>query len=553
MKRRMHTKIKRSLAACALAQLCLVCASQAAAQAGVPDNATSVPVQAPVSQAPAAASTAPDTQVPPSPQATPVLVQPSAPVLVVPIQPGHLPEQTRRVPEQTGRVPEQTRPAPAVLPPALGVAITPAEPLEPASTAQSSGRLDQNARFSSSDGNSAAEQKPLFEVGDYRVRASGYVQAQYQIFKQSQNELSPDGLTLLNQSGFAVPRARALIEGSNDWSSLVLEYDVANVNSALSGVQRAEATLVWRNPESPVPYLAGTLGVFRTPFGFEAARSARDRLFAENATVTQAFFPGQSDTGARAEGGVAWFRYALAVVNGHPVNEPRWGGRTPTKQGDVLGRLGVDASFGRVRLVGGGSLLKGRGFSPGSPATKDSITVRDVNESGTVTQTSVMLQAGRAATASRTFDRWATGLDAELSAQVLAAWKLWLRGEFIFGNNLDRGLFISDPNLTGFNGRGYGAVGAIESLIFQTGLLGLRYDFYDPNPDAIGNVAGEVVKVPRRISTTSALVGLQLPGTRTRFFAEYDRVKDHLALGLNGRPADLKNDRFLCRLQVSLW
>jgi hypothetical protein len=51
----------------------------------------------------------------------------------------------------------------------------------------------------------------------------------------------------------------------------------------------------------------------------------------------------------------------------------------------------------------------------------------------------------------------------------------------------------------------------------------------------------------------SALAGFQLRGTSTRIFAEYDRVKDHFALALDGEPADLKNDRFLLRLQVSLW
>ena len=433
-------------------------------------------------------------------------------------------------------------PAPAIVPAASS---RPPERAPTASPAQKP--------FRGSDGDFGQDEPLLFKVGRYRVRASGYVQAQYQSLNQSRNELSPDGQTLLNQTGFAVPRARAIVEGGNDWSSLVLEYDAANINTALGGVQRAEASLAWRNPAAQVPYLAGTLGVFRTPFGYEAARSARERLFAENATITQAFFPGQSDTGARLEGGVAWFRYAVAFVNGHPLNEPRWGGRTPTKQGDILGRLGVDARVGRVRFIGGASLLKGKGFSAGTPATKDSIAVRDVNESGTVTQQSVTLTAGRAATASRTYDRWGTGVDAELSAQVVKAWKLWLRGEFMFGSNLDRGLFISDPTLTGFNGRGYGAVASFESLLWQTGLIGLRYDFYDPNPDATSTVSGNVVKVPRRISTASALVGVQLPGTRTRLFVEYDRVKDHLALGLDGRPSDLKNDRFLCRLQVSLW
>ncbi|MDB4991558.1 MAG: phosphate-selective porin [Myxococcaceae bacterium] len=521
MTTRIHPSSIRLLASLMLAQAGLLATARASAQAGelvVADAGMPLPV------APISAEAVPeDTQV-----AQPVEV--SSPIVESPAL------------RQEAELPALAR--------AQRPSIAPSEPLEPTTTAL---QPDAEPRYRSVDGDFAPTAKPLFRVGNYRVQASGYVQAQYQSFKQSSNELSPDGLTLLNQSGFAIPRARGLIEGSNDWSSLVLEYDVASLSSAGSGVQRAEATLVWRNPDSPVPYLAGTLGMFRTPFGHEAPRSARDRLFAENATVTQAFFPGQSDIGARVEGGLVWFRYAVAFVNGHPINEPRWGGRAPTKQGDVLGRLGVDTTFGRVRLVGGASLLKGKGFSPGSAATKDSIAVRDVNESGIVTQQSVILQPGRAATASRTFDRWGTGVDLELSAQVVDAWQTWLRGEFMFGSNLDRGLYISDPTVTGFDGRGYGAVAAFENLLWQTGLIGLRHDFYSPNPDATSVVAGDTVKVPRRISTTSALIGLQLPGTRTRLFAEYDRVKDHLALSVSGRPADLKNDRFLCRLQVSLW
>jgi hypothetical protein len=407
--------------------------------------------------------------------------------------------------------------------------------------------------FASQDGGEQARGKPLFDVGTYHVQASGYVQGQYQNFQQSENQLSADGGRLLNNTGFSVPRVRAVIEGSNNWSAAVLEYDIANLNSAFSGVQRAEATLHWRNPKSNVPYLAGTFGVFRTPFGAEAERSARLRYYAENALVTQAFFPGQADLGFRAMGGVAWFRYAVAFVNGHPINEPRWGGRAPTKQGDVLGRLGVDADLGAVRIIGGASLLKGKGFSPGSPATKDTITVRDVNESGVVTPQSVTLIPGRAATASRTFERWGTGVDLELSANVADVWRFWLRGEFLFGQNLDRNLFISDPILLGYNQRSYGAVGSFDNIIYQVGLLGFRYDFYQPDPDSTARIGGDVVRSSRRIETATFLAGLQLPGTNTRIFAEYDRVKDHLALATSGRPADLKNNRFILRLQVSLW
>ena len=94
------------------------------------------------------------------------------------------------------------------------------------------------------------------------------------------------------------------------------------------------------------------------------------------------------------------------------------------------------------------------------------------------------LVPGRAATASQTFERWGAGFDLEIAAQVLDVWRLWVRGEFMFGQNLDRGLFISDPVVQGFDGRGYGAVGSIESLLWQVGLIGVRYDFYEPNPDS---------------------------------------------------------------------
>jgi hypothetical protein len=413
--------------------------------------------------------------------------------------------------------------------------------------------VDADPQFQSQDGGEHRAAKPLFEVGGYKIQASGYVQGQYTNIQNSENELSPDGARLLNQTGFSVPRVRAVIEGANKWSGAVLEYDIANVNSQFVGVQRAEATLHWRNPNSHIPYFAATFGVFRTPFGAEAPRSARLRYYAENATITQAFFPGQADLGVRFEGGVAWFRYAVAFVNGHPINEPRFGGRAPTKQGDVLGRLGVDADMGPLRFIGGASLLKGHGFSPGTPATKDAIAVRDVSESGIVTAQSITLLPGRGAVSSQTFERWATGVDAELSGNVADVWRFWLRGEFMFGQNLDRGLFISDPVALGYNQRGYGAVGSLDNIIAQVGLLGFRYDFYQPNPDTTARVGGQVAKVSREIQTATFLAGFQLPGTNTRLFAEYDRVKDHFALATDGRPADLKNNRFILRLQVSLW
>jgi hypothetical protein len=292
--------------------------------------------------------------------------------------------------------------------------------------------------------------------------------------------------------------------------------------------------------------------MFRTPFGAEVARSARVRMWTEMPTVFQAFWPGQSDIGARVQGAVEWFRYAVAYVNGTPINEPRFGGLVPSKKGDMLGRLGADVSFGDFRLVAGASLLAGRGFTPGTPLTKDSIAVRDASESGAFTSENVKVVRGKSAVESQTFKRWAAGADVELSGKPVAPWQLWLRGEVVFGTNIDRGIYISDPIRTGFDGRGYGAAVSMEHLLYRMAIIGLRYDFYEPNPDFTNTVGGQVVKVAQGIDTTSGLLGVQIPGTLTRVVGQYDHVSDHLALGVDGRPVDLKNNRFILRLQVAL-
>ncbi|HEY6881707.1 MAG TPA: hypothetical protein VI299_26955, partial [Polyangiales bacterium] len=107
------------------------------------------------------------------------------------------------MPEQPAVAPEK----PAEAPPEVAVQATDAEPA-----------------YVSQDGVDHHASKPIFDVGSYHVQASGYVQGQYINVQGSENELSPDGRGLLNQTGFAVPRVRAVIEGANNWSGAVLEY-----------------------------------------------------------------------------------------------------------------------------------------------------------------------------------------------------------------------------------------------------------------------------------------------------------------------------------------
>src|SRR5262249_36502886 len=152
---------------------------------------------------------------------------------------------------------------------------------------------------------------------------------------------------------------------------LLLELDASTFGDSGLGVRviRAEASVQWPETPNDVPYGALTVGLFRTPFGEEVQRSPRDRLFMEASTPLGALFPGETDLGVRIAGGVEWIRYAIAVVNGHPIDEPRFGGRAPTPSGDVVGRVGIDVVAGGVRIAGGVSLLGGTGFHPGTPAT----------------------------------------------------------------------------------------------------------------------------------------------------------------------------------------
>jgi hypothetical protein len=392
----------------------------------------------------------------------------------------------------------------------------------------------------------------LFEAGGFRVRLGGYVQGQFQTQEESEEQLSADGRGLLNGDRFSLRRGRLLLSAERDFAEMLLELDANTTRGVQLGVRQAEATLRYMGPNASaeVPLVALTLGLFRTPFGYETVRSARDRVWMENSLVAQAFFPGESDLGVRLRGGLSWFRYAFAVTNGHPLDEPRFGAQAPTRPSDFMGRVGFDITTGETRVSGGVSALVGNGFHPGTPATKDTLVVRDVTETGATTPQSIQLVPGRAATPSQTFGHWATGADFQLSARPLRAWRFSLQGEVYFGQNMDRGFAIADPVSTGFDVREFGAVLSYTQELFDWVLMGARLEYYNPNADSVARQGGRLVASPQDVLTASFLAGLQLPRSQTRLVVQYDAISDHLALGEDGLPRDLRNNRLFVRLQV---
>lgn len=391
------------------------------------------------------------------------------------------------------------------------------------------------------------------ELADSGLRVSGYVQSEYQSHEDSQDQLRAGG-ALWNQDRFLVRRGRLKVERDWEWTAFMLELDGNTVSGPALRMHHGEASLVYRGDKAlaAMPYVKLTFGQFDTPFGYELPESPKTRFFMERSTAGRAFFPAEPDLGVRLAGEVGWFRYAMAIVNGEPLGE-RVGFplQDPNGSKDVVGRVGVFTTpWDGFEISGGVSLLDGKGFHPGTDATKNQVVWKDLNENGVVDNGELQTLPGTAATPSTNFDRWLVGADVELRWKSSVGWTQ-LYGEVQAGTNMDRGLFIADPVLTSIDTRELGYFVGFVQEITPYGVVGFRYDVYDPNADLLGLRGGHLQPATMRIETYSPLVGAVLPG-RARLLFQYDFVEDHLALDPRGVPTDLNNDQWTLRLQVAL-
>ncbi len=400
------------------------------------------------------------------------------------------------------------------------------------------------------------------------VVISGYSQGQYEAHQDSSDQLRQGG-TLLNQNRFLLRRGRLRFARDWDYAALLFEFDGNTVRGPAVRVQKAELSLVYgRSKEKGVPPLAQlTIGQFDLPFGFDLVQSPRTRWFMERSTVSRALWPGEPDVGARFSGGIAFARYAFAVTNGEPLDEKSgFSLQDPNGNKDITGRLGAEAKAGDSFVVSGGiSYNRGKGFHAGSDATKSTITWNDANGNGAVDPGELTGAPAAAAVPSSNFSRWAVGADLQLQLKTLLGWSI-LTGEVISASNLDRNTFIADPlggipitndpvkpggTTAGPGLRELGFYVAFTQEITPYGVIGIRYDQYDPNSDSTDSRAGKLIPRSQTIKTLSPLVGVALPD-RARLVFQYDHVSDLLARDSRGVPTDFKNDQWTLRLQVTL-
>jgi hypothetical protein len=379
---------------------------------------------------------------------------------------------------------------------------------------------------------------------------SGYVQGQYGESQLSEDQLQQGGESK-NQDRFELRRARLRADRGWDYAHAMAELDASTRDGNRVSLRRAEASLLVRANDAELPLAMLTLGLFDQPFGFELVESARTRVFLERTQGSRALFPSEADAGARVLGNAGFFTWSLALVNGETVDEgtPVIVDHNGAK--DLVGRVGVELSpTDDLELSGGFSFLRGSGFHAGTPATKPSVVWIDYNENQVLDIGETVGVPGAAATPGSNFERFAFGVDLELTLDWLAG-KTQIYGEVAVAQNLDRGLFVADPVASGIDVRQLSWFVALTHRFLEYGLVGFRVDAYDPNSDFLEERAGKLFPVSQVVRTYSPLIGAELPG-RARLVFQYDFVDDLLGKDDRGVPDDLANDQWALRLQVEL-
>jgi hypothetical protein len=381
---------------------------------------------------------------------------------------------------------------------------------------------------------------------------SGYVQGQFESNQASEDQLQQGGVAL-NQDRFLVRRARLRVDRAWTWASTAIEVDGNTVRGPAFGLRRAEASLVWRNPDRDAPpYVRLTAGLSEIPFGYEMTESSRARFFMERSQGSLALFPGEPDVGVRISGGIGFFRYAVAALNGEPIDDrPGRVAGDPNAAKDIVARVGIDTKpREEVRVSGGVSFLTGKGFHAGKDATKNGVVWRDLNENGTIDNGEITAVPGTAATPSQSFTRWAFGADLQLSL-VTPIGKTRLYGEIFAAQNADRGYLVADPIATGSDIREVGFYAGFLQEVGRYAVVGFRTDHYNPNADLFDKRRGKLIPADASVHTYSPLIGAQLPD-RVRVLLQYDAIVDSLARDTQGVPIDLRNDRITIRVQGEL-
>jgi hypothetical protein len=176
---------------------------------------------------------------------------------------------------------------------------------------------------------------------------------------------------------------------------------------------------------------------------------------------------------------------------------------------------------------------------------------QDINGTGAISSTSQLVGVpAQSATPSKTFSRWAVGGDVRTSVRWWLG-VLKLSAEVVLAQNLDREIYVANPVLTGLDQTELGFYVAAVQEVTRWGVVGLRFDSYDPNANVFDKRGGSLIPYSEAIQTLSPLIGLVLPD-HARFVVQYDIIHNAYARNAVGVPTSLADNVLTLRLQVQL-
>jgi hypothetical protein len=400
-----------------------------------------------------------------------------------------------------------------------------------------------------------AEELDPTEAGDddrSPVHVAGLLQVDSVLVdRTSVDELDPATREPLNQERFVLQRAWLRADAGYHYVRGLIVAEGSTLRGPALRLLAAELSVFYPDVRAR-PLVELTAGLFLIPFGIETREGVPERLFLEASTWVSALFPGRRDLGARLRGEWLFLRYALAVMNGNPIASASLPLRDPNRAKDVLGRVGVeDDLFSWLRIAAGVSALIGRGFHPGVAPTKDSFTLRDVNEDGVVQPSEIQFVAGEPGEPSKNFAHDALAGDLTFAYQLPVVGPGRVYGEVAWAKNLDRALFVSDPVSSGRDLRQLAAMAGLRQSVTKHAELGVRYDRYDPDRDSSSRRGANVVPYDATFSTLGVAVAwCSLPHLRVTL--QYDHRKNPLGRTPGGANTTLAADSLILRAQLEL-
>ena len=289
-----------------------------------------------------------------------------------------------------------------------------------------------------------------------RIRLTGYIQGRYEWQNDADFGLNAGG-TPRGRNRFYVRRARLKATYVGDLSEYVFQIDAADGVA----LRDAEASLVLNELVFPGPEpweVKLTFGQFKVPFGFEVLQSSGDREMPERSRVMGAFFPGERDRGVRLTARYGMFRLASALINGNFTNDAVHGAFDPTSWKDIVARLGIDTEH----LVVGASIQWGHTLRQDTARNPPMVPFPIYSR----------------------FDRLRVGADAQTYWDIPGLGGLSVRGEVIWGNDVNMDFTNANMPTTMKNAcrdvKSFGWYGTVVQNFGDHLGLAFRFDQFDP-------------------------------------------------------------------------